>query len=130
MNSPKLVKKILVVEDNLDYSQLLEHVLTKAGYQVITMTNPIGVLDKAKSEKVDLLIMDIMFPQLSGLSILEELKKEESTNKIPVFCLTNLPEEVGREKALTLGAYCYLTKAHYSIYDIVKHVDFYFQEGV
>lgn len=130
MNSPKLVKKILIVEDNLDYGQLLDHVLSKAGYQVIVMMNPTGVVDKAKSEKIDLLIMDIMLPNVSGLSLLEELKKDELTSKIPVFCLTNLPEEVGREKALALGAYCYLTKAHYSIYDIVKHVDFYFEEGV
>lgn len=124
----KASKKILLVEDNADYSQLLERVLTKAGYEVKILANPTGVSAQISADKPDLIILDVMLPQISGLTILEELKKHERTEKIPVFCLTNLPEEVGREKALALGAYCYLTKAHYNVYDIVKHVDFYFHE--
>ncbi len=121
-------KKIVIVEDNIDYSQLLERVLTKAGYTVRVFNDPKDALSKIPTENPDLLILDVMLPGMSGLSILEELKKKDLTSKIPIFCLTNLPEEVGREKALALGAYCYLTKAHYNIYDIQKQVEFFFKE--
>lgn len=126
----KPAKKIFIIDDSVDYVELLEKVLTKAGYTIKTFTNPTNVLDEIRSEKPDLVILDIMLPHISGLSILEELKKDGVTKDIAIFCLTNLPEEVGREKALVLGAYCYLTKAHYNIYDIVKHVDFYFKEAL
>lgn len=121
-------KKIVIIEDNLDYSQLLQRVLSKAGYEVKVFNDPKDALPKIAAENPDLLILDVMLPGMSGLSILEELKKKDLTSKIPIFCLTNLPEEVGREKALALGAYCYLTKAHYNIYDIQKQVEFFFKE--
>lgn len=112
----------------MDYSQLLERVLTKAGYIVKVFNDPKDVIAKISAENPDLIILDVMLPGMSGLSILEELKKNDATSKTPCFCLTNLPEEVGREKALALGAYCYLTKAHYNIYDIQKQVEFFFKE--
>lgn len=124
------MKKILVVEDNLAYAELLEKVLTKAGYETRVLSHSLNILPHIVSENPDLVILDIMLPKKSGLTVLEEMKKNESTKKIPVFCLTNLPEEIGREKALALGAYCYLTKAHYNVSDVAKHVDFYFKEKV
>lgn len=121
-------KKIAIIEDNIDYEQLLERVLTKAGYIVKGFYEPTAGLQYLKAEKPDILILDIMLPTISGFQVLEEIKRSPETDKIAVFCLTNLPEEVGREKALALGAYCYLTKTHYNIYDILKHVDFFFSE--
>ena len=129
MDNQKQPKKIVVVEDNVDYAQLLERVLTKAGYVVKVFTDPRNVLENLMAENPDLVILDIMLPETSGLSILEDVKKRDTEGKIPVFCLTNLPEEVGREKALGLGAYSYLTKSHYNIYDILKRIDLYFKEG-
>jgi|SRR3989338_8077642 len=124
------MKKIIVVEDNLEYAEILEKVLVKAGYEAKIFSDPSNIFLKIVSENPDLVILDIMLPHKSGLTILEEMKKNDSTKKIPVFCLTNLPEEVGREKALALGAYCYLTKAHYNITDVAKHVDFFFKDAV
>ena len=123
-----LPKKIVIVEDSSDYAELLERVLVKSGYTISIYNNGESFVEKILPEKPNLILLDMMLPGTSGFSILEELKKNESTKNIAVFCLTNLPEEVGREKALALGAYCYLTKAHYNIYDIVKHIDFYFTE--
>lgn len=121
-------KKILIIEDDADYAALLDHVLKKAGFTTVVFMQPIDLVEKIVHEAPDLVLLDIMLPNVSGLSILEELKKNEKTKHIPVFCVTNLPEEVGREKAIALGAYSYLTKVHYDIYDIVKHVDLYFKE--
>jgi len=125
----KQPKTIVIIDDDFDYSELVQHVLSKAGYSVITLTNPQNLLETVKKDqKPDLIILDIMLPNISGLSLLEELKKDQETREISIFCLTNLTEEVGREKALSLGAYSYLTKFHYSLHDIVKHVDFFFAE--
>lgn len=121
-------KKIAIIEDDRDYSMLLDRVLTKAGFSTIVYNQPMDVIDKVIAENVDLILLDIMLPNVSGLSILEDLKKNEKTKNMPVFCVTNLPEEVGREKAINLGAYDYLTKVHYNIYDILKRVELFFKE--
>lgn len=122
-------KKILLVEDNQDYAALLERVLTKEGFAVTVLYEGTQAVKRAQQEKPDLIILDVMLPDVSGLSVLEEIKRNEATKPIPVFCLTNLPEEVGREKAFALGAYTYLTKVHYNIYDMVKRIQLYFREN-
>lgn len=121
-------KKIAIVEDDKDYAALLERVLKTTGFSTIVFNEPIDLINRIIAAQAHLILLDIMLPNVSGLSILEDLKKNEKTKDIPVFCITNLPEEVGREKAIALGAYSYLTKVHYNIYDVAKHVELYFQE--
>ena len=122
-------KTIFIVEDDVTYADILESVLIKAGFVVKVFHNPTNLLNTIKSAKPDLVILDIMLPQISGFTILEELKRDPTTKDICVFCLTNLPEEVGKDKALALNAYCYLTKAHYNASQILEQIKYYFSES-
>lgn len=104
------MKKILLIEDNLDVRENTEEILSLANYQVITAANgKIGV-ELAQAEKPDLIICDIMMPELDGYGVLHILSKKEETARIPFIFLTAKTEKSDIRKGMTLGADDYLTK--------------------
>lgn len=104
------MKKILLVEDNKDIRENTEELLTLAGYEVKTAANgKIGV-DMAIREHPDLIICDIMMPELDGYGVLHILSKREDTAAIPFIFLTALTEKTEVRKGMDLGADDYLTK--------------------
>ncbi len=76
----------------------------------------------AKKEIPDLILLDIILPKKNGYEVLEELKKDEQTKKIPVILLTNLESPEDIEKAFEKGASTYLVKSDYRLEDIVKKI--------
>lgn len=84
------MKKILIVEDELAYLKLLNSQLSEKGYKVIEAENGAKGLEKAKSENPDLILLDIRMPVMDGMTMLEELRKEEAGKKAKVIILTNL----------------------------------------
>jgi DNA-binding response OmpR family regulator len=121
-------KNILIVEDDPSYLELLQRALTDAGFIVQALASGKDAVTTINSSQPELILLDIMLPDASGLTILEEVKKNPLTKHIPVFCLTNLPSENGKEKAISLGAHSYLTKVHTRITDIPTYVDVFFKE--
>jgi len=104
------MKKILLVEDNLDVRENTEEILSLANYQVVTAPNgKIGV-ELAQREKPDLIICDIMMPELDGYGVLHILSKNEETARIPFIFLTAKTEKSDIRKGMNLGADDYLTK--------------------
>ena len=104
------MKKILLIEDNLDVRENTEEILSLADYQVITAPNgKIGV-ELAQAESPDLIICDIMMPELDGYGVLHILSKKEETARIPFIFLTAKTEKSDIRKGMTLGADDYLTK--------------------
>jgi len=116
------MKRILFVEDESAIQKTLGESLRNKGYEVqAAMDGEVG-LRLAKSEKPDLILLDLILPKLHGLDLLEEIRKDKETKNIPVIILTNL-ENIGEvEKALTLGATTYLVKANYSLEEVVAKV--------
>jgi CheY-like chemotaxis protein len=86
-------KKILFVDDSLTFTALMSSVLTNGGYLVATCGTSAGVLPLAKSEKPDLIILDMVLPDGTGIDALKALKEDEETKAIPAVLLT------GRENA-------------------------------
>lgn len=104
------MKKILVIEDNLEIRENLCEILELADYDVISAENgKIGV-EKAKAEFPDLILCDVMMPELDGFGVLKILNKTKGLNLVPVIFLTAKAEKEDLRKGMGLGAADYITK--------------------
>ncbi len=104
------MKKILVIEDNHDVRENIEEILELASYEVLSAENgKIGV-SLAQKHKPDLIICDIMMPELDGYGVLHILSKNPQTARVPFVFLTAKSEKEDFRKGMTLGADDYLTK--------------------
>ncbi len=116
-------KKILVVEDETELQQLFITTLTNAGYQVQAIGDGKNAYEKIKAEANDIVLLDIMLPEMDGIQILEKLKAESVD--IPskgVVLLTNLGQDTLVAKALSLGIRGYLVKSDYTPEQLLKEV--------
>ncbi|HEX9916273.1 MAG TPA: response regulator transcription factor [candidate division Zixibacteria bacterium] len=103
-------KQILVIEDDKDIVQLLKHYLEKEGFVVKEAADGFSGLEKTKSNKFDLIILDIMLPEMDGLEVCKELRSDPKTASIPIIMLTAKTEETDKIVGLELGADDYVTK--------------------
>src|SRR5690349_12040541 len=104
------MKKILLIEDNNEVRENTTEILQLAGYDVVTASNgKIGV-ELAQKENPDLIICDIMMPELDGYGVLHILSKKPETARIPFIFLTAKTEKSDVRKGMALGADDYLTK--------------------
>ena len=88
-------KKILIIDDDPDVILFLATVLQDHGYDTIDAPNGQEGLEKAKAELPDLILLDLMMPQKSGIALLSDLKKDDSLKKIPVIMVTGVSGETG-----------------------------------
>jgi OmpR family response regulator RpaB len=103
--SPK--RKILIVDDEAMIRRILSTRLTMVGYEVVVAANGIEALEMFQKEKPDLIVLDVMMPQMNGLEVCQELRK---TTEIPIVMLTALSDVADRITGLQLGADDYLPK--------------------
>ena len=99
--------KVLVVEDEIPLLETLEYNLVKEGYEVCTASDGISALEVARRECPDLILLDIMLPQLDGLEVCRILRREMN---VPIIMLTARTDEVDRVVGLEMGADDYVTK--------------------
>lgn len=104
------MKKILLIEDNPEVRENTSEILSLANYHVVTAENGKVGVDLAQKEKPDLIICDIMMPELDGYGVLHILSKNEQTANIPFIFLTAKTEKMDVRKGMNLGADDYLTK--------------------
>ncbi len=116
------MSKILFVEDEPNLQKAISEVLKQEGYQIIGAGDGEEGLEKAKAEKPNLILLDLILPKKDGFEVLKELKSDNELKDIPVIVLTNLEGIGDVEKALSLGATTYLVKANYDLEDVVKTV--------
>lgn len=105
--APRGDKKILVVDDEANIRRFLKHELTVRGYHVLEATGGKEAIDLARSYHPDLIILDILMPDISGHDVTAVLKSDPETKDIPILVLSILEE---KEKAYQLGANDFLTK--------------------
>jgi DNA-binding response OmpR family regulator len=101
--------KILIVDDDKMILEAISHYLTAEGHEVITAMNGLQALELAQSKRLDLIISDIMMPDLSGLSMLSMLK-QFYFNKIPVIFISSLDKSDVILSSLGLGADDFMAK--------------------
>jgi DNA-binding response OmpR family regulator len=103
-------KKILVVDDDADLIQLISFNLKQAGYSIGTASNGVDAIKKAHSLNPDLIVLDVMMPELDGFAVCELLRRDAQTASIPIMMLTAISSELGRMAALGSGATDFITK--------------------
>jgi len=103
-------KKILVVEDEPDIAEGLDARLGLADYDVIIAPDGKSGVEKARAEKPDLVVLDIMLPKIDGFEVCRIIKSEAGTKHIPVLMLTSLSMMGDVERAFDVGANDYLSK--------------------
>lgn len=103
-------KKILVVDDDAELVELVSFNLEQAGYAIGTASNGVEALKKARSLEPDLIVLDVMMPELDGFAVCEILRRDAATASIPIMMLTALSSELGRMAGLGSGASDFLTK--------------------
>ena len=103
-------RKILIIEDETDVADLLTLNFRKAGFRVSTAANGASGLQKARDDRPDFIILDLMLPKMSGLEVCRILKSDTATSQIPILMLTAKAEEVDRIVGLEFGADDYVTK--------------------
>jgi two-component system phosphate regulon response regulator PhoB len=103
-------RKILIIEDESDVADLLTLNLRKAGYKVATAADGTSGLQKARDDRPDFIILDLMLPKMSGLEVCRILKGDAATSQTPILMLTAKAEEVDRIVGLEFGADDYVTK--------------------
>ena len=103
-------KNILLIEDDKDISELISYNLKKENFNVITAYDGEEALNLIKDNVIDLIILDLMLPSVSGIDLLKYIKRDEKTKNIPVIIETAKGEENDIVLGLELGADDYVTK--------------------
>lgn len=103
-------KTILIVDDEEPIRQLIKYNLEREGFKTLQACNAIKALEKTLSEKIDLIILDLMLPDMSGLEVCRILKNDAKTTCIPVVMVTAKTEDADIVYGLEIGADDYVTK--------------------
>jgi twitching motility two-component system response regulator PilH len=104
------IKSILIVDDSPTDRQFLSELLAKNGFQVSTAENADEALAKAKQLKPDLVLMDVVMPNLNGFQATRAISKDPTTQHIPVILVTTKDQDTDRVWGMRQGAKAYITK--------------------
>ncbi len=115
-------KKILFIEDDNILQKAIGEMLQKEGFECISAFDGKEGLEKIKTEKPDLVLLDLILPRKDGFAVLEEMKKDEKTKEIPVIVLTNLEDFESLQKTMDKGVKAYLVKSEYSLEEVVQKI--------
>ena len=102
--------KILVVDDEINITQILEFSIGSEGYEVITARNGEDAIDKARREQPDLIVLDIMMPKIDGYEACRILKANPLTKNIPVVLLTAKGRDIDKRLGYEVGATDHIVK--------------------
>ena len=114
--------KIIIVEDDPMISEIYQKKFSESGFEVLTADSGDKVLELAKNEKPDAILLDLIMPRMDGFQVLQELRSGEYDPNIKVIIFSNLSQKEDRDKALNLGANGFVTKADYSPSELVAEV--------
>jgi DNA-binding response OmpR family regulator len=108
MDKPK--KKVLFAEDNESITKIIIYILQKDGYEIFHYPTGEGVVEGIKSNKPDLILLDLMMPFKDGLMILREIKTDPELKNIPVIFLSANSSDDKIKKGMAMGAADYILK--------------------
>jgi len=104
-----MVPRILIVDDENDFIELLQYKLAGHGYEIIVANDGVHALSQARTQKPNLILLDILLPDLDGLSVCEILRRQPGTKKIPIIFMSALTGDVTKRTA-TMQADDFFTK--------------------
>lgn len=114
--------KILLVEDEEIIIELLKKKLENEGYKLAVARDGLEGLEKIKTFKPDLILLDIIMPKMGGFEVMEEMKKDPAMKEIPVIIISNSGQPVELDRAKELGAKDWLIKTEFDPQEVVDKV--------
>ncbi len=117
-----MAKKVLIIEDYPATAEMISNILKTEGIDVVTAADGPSGLAKAKSAKPDLILLDIMMPEMSGFEVCEKLKADSGTSSIPIIIVSVRAAEDSIKKGKELGASEYISKPFdpFKLIEVVK----------
>jgi two-component system, chemotaxis family, response regulator PixH len=107
-----LLSTILIVEDSPSELELMSHFLKESGFNVIKANGAKEALQKAMEQKLDVVITDVVMPGMSGFELCRALKRNPTTEKVPIVICSSKNQEIDRLWAMRQGADAYITKPY------------------
>lgn len=107
-----LLGTILIVEDSPSELELMSHYLKESGYNVIKATGAKEALEKAALQKPDVIVTDVVMPEMSGFELCRSLRRNPITEKMPIVICSSKNQEIDRFWAMKQGADAYITKPY------------------
>ncbi|MDP2926547.1 MAG: response regulator [bacterium] len=123
-------RKILIIEDDLFLRELMSKKLVGEGYQISGATDGEEGIRSVKSEKPDLVLLDLILPGIDGFEVLARIKQDPEIAQTPVIVLSNLGQKEDIERGIKLGAVDYLIKAHFTPGEIVEKIASVFSKDI
>lgn len=114
-------KKILAVDDESDVLLIIKTALMSEGYAVVTASNGPDALARSREETPDLVVLDMMMPEMSGFEVLEQLRAQEMTRKVPIIMLTGVSDKAKIRQAIDSGIDYYIVKP-FEFHDLISKV--------
>lgn len=118
--APSPAKNLLCIEDELFIGELYSRALKKAGYHVTVIADGLKGLEEAKTDKYDIILLDIMIPQMLGVDVLHELRKDHSSLKAKIIIATNLEQDEKTRADIEAEADGYIIKAEVTPRQLVE----------
>lgn len=115
--------KIVVADDDRMFRKAAETTLRRQGYAVSTASDGEEALQLIRSERPDIIVLDLIMPKVQGFDVLQALKQDARTAAIPVIVLSSLTQDQDKQEALNLGAIAYFNKATLSLAELAKQVE-------
>lgn len=119
---PETKGKILIVEDDRYISKMYQLKLSLEGYTVVVAENGREGVDKIKEFMPNIILLDILMPELDGFEVLNIVKNDATTKNIPVLIMSNLGQEDHIQKGMSLGAIGYIVKSQYTPSKVVETI--------
>ena len=105
-----MFKRILVVDDEFELVKAIQIRLEQAGYKTLVAYDGMEGLEKARKEKPDLILLDLMLPKIDGYKVCALLKRDKKYDQIPIIMLTAHDREKYKQMGIEMGADAYITK--------------------
>lgn len=114
--------KVLLVEDESMIVDMYKMRLEEEGFEVLVTDKGTEAFEIASKEKPNIILLDVILPEIDGFSVLQMIKDDSKTKNIPVMMLTNLGQESDKEKGSQLGAVEYFIKSQHTPADVLAAV--------
>ena len=117
-----MAKKVLIIEDEQAIADAMKMGLIEAGYEAEAVYDGEEGLLRAKEQKPDLILLDLLLPKKDGMTVLRELRQNKETLKIPVMILSQLSDTDKISEGVSLGVVGYLVKVDFSLNEVVAKI--------
>ncbi len=117
------MKKILIIDDSPFYAKMISDALPKGKYTIKTASSGLKGLEELAKERPDLIILDLLMPELDGISFLKKIQVEKGKLPIPVLIFSNMSETDKVAEGVSLGVKGYIVKSQESLGSIAQHIE-------